>query len=145
MQELNPVEFRDTLEDAFRVIIIIEKPLSDGFQWMTDLIQFLQAQPLIQEIVNDSPVFYKDITEIIAKNPSLAVTAIKAAYNSVKLSNEFGRVSNAVANTLYVLAHNADAAVKTYDIGLLQKTLWEQILKGVNLLDESTAGTLGLV
>ncbi len=145
LQNLNPEEFRDTIEDVLKGIIIVEVPLADGFQWTTDLIQLLQIQPVIQEIFNDAGTFYGELVNIIAKDPSKAVTAIKAAYNNVKLGFKFGKVSTAFANVLFVLANNADAAYKTYDLGLLQKTLWEQLLKGANLLEEGNAGTLGLV
>lgn len=144
LQNLSPEEFRDTIEDVLKGIIIVEVPLADGFQWTTDLIQLLQLQPIIQEIFNDAGTFYGELVNIIAKDPSKAITAIKAAYNNVKLGLKFGKVSTAFVNVLFVLAHNADAAYKTYDLGLLQKTLWEQLLKGTNLLDEGNAGTLGL-
>ena len=53
----SPEEFRDTIEDFLTIVVIGDRALRDGFQWVNDTVNLLQAQPLIQEIVQDIPVF----------------------------------------------------------------------------------------
>ena len=122
-------EVVDTISDVLRVGVIIESQLQDGFQW-TDLFAALQVQPIVQEIVNDVPVFAKQFVDMIRDNPSKVKAAVLEAYRNTAATGPLGKVTNAIANALFALANSYEYGMVTYEAGQAQFLMWQALIEG---------------
>ena len=132
-------EVVDSIGDAFEAGIILESSLKDGFQY-TDLFAALEAQPKVQEIVNDIPEFVKQIVQINKVNPSLVINAVLEARQRILNSGRtFGKVTNAIMGGLFVAANNYAFVAQTYKAGQNQYLMLETLFNGGDVLPEPTA------
>ena len=127
MTELSAPQLEDTLDDLFAAISIIEEPLSDGIQWLEDLLEIVRSRKYIEEIINDYPLLANEFTAVVIRNPQLALKAVQNAYHKAQATHELGKVATFVARQLFTLTSSAAAA---YD----QVELWQSFLAGEQVI-----------
>lgn len=120
-------EVVDTIADALSAGVLIEKDLEDGFQ-PRDLLSAFQVQPVVNEIINDVPVFVK---QFLALDGDMAKKAVLEAKQRI---GKTGKVTSWIINFLFVVASNYDYAMK----GKAEYELWKTFISGDNVIPEIT-------
>lgn len=120
-------EVVDSIADVLEAGKIIEENLEDGFQ-LTDLISFIQVQPVVNEIVNDAPVFVDQFLKLNADTAKAAV--VEARERIIAKGIELGKVTNKIIEFLYVSSNSYGYALETYKGGQSQYLLWQTLLNG---------------
>lgn len=120
-------EVVDTLTDAIAIGIVVERELQDGFQFQ-DILALLQVQPIINEIINDVPVF---VGEFMNLNGTTAVNAVIEARERIKAQGyEFGDVTNFIIRSLYTLATSYKFGIEAYNQAQAQVLLFQNLVRG---------------
>ncbi|MEM6398400.1 MAG: hypothetical protein AAF741_18770 [Bacteroidota bacterium] len=120
-------EVADSLGDGFEIIIDGESALDDGFQY-TDLFTLIQAQPKLQEIVNDAPVFYQQFSQL---TPETAQTALLEVGNRILAQGkQFGKVSRFLINFLWSAATGYRDSLTVLELGQRQVLEKRQLFAG---------------
>lgn len=136
-----PEEVTDSIADAAQVIVIVERPLQDGFQY-TDLFQWVAVQPYIQEIVNDAQTFWKQFNEIVAKNPKLAIASVVEARRRVEGSG-LTNGAKLFFNFLFLAANGFDFGSMVFIQSQAQITMWQNFFKGVDIMPNAIPTAIG--
>lgn len=124
-------EVIDSIADALRAGAIIEDVLEDGFKF-TEVFDILKVQPIVNEIVDDIPVFLDQFTKL---NGETAVYAIGKAKEIVE--DELGTVSGIVLAFLERLAHSFAFVERTILEGEKQINAYKQLFAGLKSKSDS--------
>ena len=102
-------EVEDTIYDVFRAGYIVEDALEDGWQ-LTDLFKVLKVEPIVEEIVDDIPVFLQQFSKI---NPDVALEIIEKVEDRILQEITPGKIVTFVGNLLKEIAITAKFAFDT--------------------------------
>lgn len=119
-------EVVDTIADAFRVGIAVEKALRDGFQFQ-DLLVAFQQEPAVREIINDIPVFLDQFGKL---TPVTAVAALSEARDLVESQNggSLGKVAGKIFDFLDEIAQTYAFIADTAQSGVVRYNAWRNLL-----------------
>lgn len=98
-------ELIDTAADAIQVIQIIESALSDGFQFMEDIIKLSQIQPIVTEIIRDAGLALQGLKRI---DPDVAPEIGRSIAVEARRRGPLGPISTWMINGLYMAGTTYD-------------------------------------
>lgn len=119
-------EVVDTVADVLQAGVLIENELQDGFQ-AKDIFAAMQIQPVVQEIINDAPIFLEQFMALKGG------TAKKAVLEASQRVGEKGVIVTWITSGLYALASSYSYAMN----GKKQVEMWQSLIKGGNIMPVS--------
>lgn len=117
-------EVVDTVADVLELGVMIEKDLEDGFQ-PKDLLNAFQIHPVVNEVINDFPIFVKQFLALDGE------TSKKAVLEAKQRIGKTGKVTSWIMKFLFVAASNYDYAMK----GKNEYDLWKSFIEGNDVFD----------
>lgn len=127
-QKANFEEVVDTLGDIFETAAVIEKQLSDGFQWLQDLIKIADQEDEIRDAIASFPTFLKQFRGL---PPEVAVQAtVEAETRAIAKVGQLGKVSKFVAGLLRNSASNYQFLKNTIAQAKIELRGWEDMFDG---------------
>lgn len=118
-------EVVDSISDLIEVGISIDKALADGFQ-VVDLLVALRAEPIIREVIDDSPVFWEQFLKL---RPAEALAAVQEVEQRLSNQGALGRVTRFVLQILF----NSASTFAFVDMAIAEGTKVFQLWKGLRL------------
>ena len=130
-------EVSDSVFDALRFGILIEKELGDGFQYQ-DFFALLAAQPIIEEIYKDANQFWAEFIKLDGEAAEDAVTLARVKLRDAGLS--LGKVTLKILEVLYLAAKAFSLGEEAFSKGKVLKGDFEKFGKGEEVLPALTDG-----
>lgn len=127
-------EVVDSVSDLLEAVQVLAKSLSDGFQ-VQDILAVLEAQPKLNEVVVDFPVFLK---ELIKLNKETSLMAVMESRVRLKAQGPLHPWTNHALRFLFVVAKGYGFVVDSYQGGEAQYMLIQALVNGSPLFPDET-------